>query len=173
MLSKNIILAAAVLSLTACQTTGSAKTSDEVLFNGLTSERTAEMKTTRKAEDPICVRYYANATQYAATSKRKGLASGFMKTLALGSLAGAASGGVGSLGISSSFVELALAGAANQVVFQGGSTALDSLTEKGEGDELTPIEEIEAGASELGCPKPEKATAKAAQKLTKSSEAED
>jgi hypothetical protein len=172
MITQKLLLATAVLSLTACQTTGSAKTSEEVLFSGLTSERSSEVKTNRKAEDPICVRYYANATQYAATSKRQGLASGFMKTLALGSLAGAASGGVGSLGISSSFVELALAGAANQVVFQGGSTALDTLTDKSEGVEMTPIEEIEAGALELGCPKPQKATARAAQELTKSNEDE-
>jgi len=89
-----------------------------------------------------------------------GFAMGLLKTVAFGTVAGAASGGIGSLGIGSSFLELALAGAANQVVFQGSNAALDAVTGGGatdvvEAPALSPLSQIEAAAAKIGCPAPD------------------
>ncbi len=156
------------LSLAACQTTGSAKTANEMLFSGIDAGKiSAEgpSAATLGAENPTCLKFYANTTRYITQPQPGKVAKNFGKTIALGMLAGAASGGVGSLGISSSFLELALAGAANQVVFQGGQTALDKVT--GEADKLTPQEEIDDAAAKLGCPAPSKAAMKGAKKAAK------
>lgn len=154
------------VSMSACQTTGGNQSAEEALFQGISAEkRSQELVVERKSEDPVCLRYYANATQVVASSNKKGVGGSLLKTLALGTLAGAASGGVGSLGISSSFVELALAGAANQVVFQGAETVINN-PDKAESKQASLMREIEAGAKEIGCPKPQAASADAAKELS-------
>jgi len=163
-LKKYAFIGAAMLTLTACQTTSAEKqTPQEILFAGVTDKTNPVSK--RSAEDPTCLKFYSNATQYVTKPDGKKAAAGFAKTLALGALSGAAAGGIGAIGISSSFLELPLASSASQVVFKGGETALDKVT--GTENTLTPIEEIEDAASELGCPPPSKATMKGAKKAAK------
>jgi len=187
----------AVLALGACSTTSALKSPDSLLLASIPAEKIGvDVGTVTKlaTSDPICVEFYQNAGKFAelALAEAPGLpgapdvpglgGGGFgmelLKTLALGTVAGAASGGIGSLGISSSFLELALAGAANQVVFQGANTALDVVTagkddkaeavsEAGEAEaaseageaaapvELSPIQYIEAAAEKIGCLAPD------------------
>ena len=180
----------AVLALGACSTTSALKSPDSLLLASIPAEKIGvDVGTVTKlaTSDPVCVEFYQNAGKFAelALAEAPGLpgapdvpglgGGGFgmelLKTLALGTVAGAASGGIGSLGISSSFLELALAGAANQVVFQGANTALDAVT-AGKGDEaeavseageaeaaapveLSPIQYIEAAAEKIGCLAPD------------------
>ena len=87
---------------------------------------------------------------------------GIGKTLLLGLLAGAASGGVASVGIGSGFLEAALAGTANQVVFQGGNSALDKLGANASDEDVLGV-----AARQIGCPEPDVATLKASQKAAK------
>lgn len=158
----------AALALTACQTTGAAKSADEMLFSGIAAEKIAiEGASSSKlsAENPTCLKFYGNTTSYVTRPQGGERAKGFGKTVLLGLLAGAASGGVASMGISSAFLETAVAGTANQLVFQGGKKALDSAT--GEADKLTDQEEIELAAAKLGCPAPSKAAMKASKKASK------
>jgi len=158
------VITLTLASLAACQTTNTAKESPkDILFAGVSEKVNPVSK--RSAEDPTCLTFYGNATQYIAQPDGKKMATGFAKTLALGALSGIAAGGVGAIGISSSFVELALASTANQVVYKGGEKALDKMT--GAEGALTPVEEIEDAASELGCPPPSKAAMKGAKKATK------
>jgi len=160
------------LSLMACQTTGVVKSADAALLSSIPAEKiSAEgvAVTQLSTSNPTCQSFYQNAAIYVAQSEVKvpkaaggGLGMGLLKTIALGTVAGAASGGVGSLGIGSSFLELALAGAANQVVFQGSNAALNAITAGGETEteaaaeaSLSPLQNIESAAAKIGCPAPD------------------
>lgn len=164
-------LSLSFLALTACQTTGATKeTPEQILFSGVTAEK-IDAGSKLSAKDPTCLTFYSNTTRYVSQPNGGKAAKGFAKTLALGVLSGAAAGGVGAIGISSSFVELALASAANQVVFQGGQKALDKVT--GDADTLSPIEEIEDAAARIGCPPPSKAAMKGTKKAAKAIKKKD
>lgn len=125
--------------------------------------------------NPVCQTFNKNSAKFAEVVISQanvipkppggGFGTNLLKTIAFGTVAGAASGGVGSLGIGSSFLELALAGAANQVVFQGSNVAYDAVASKigdkglGKGLEgaaaiLSPYEKIQAAAAQIGCPAP-------------------
>ena len=121
--------------------------------------------------NPVCQTLNKNAAKFADVVVSQanvipkppggGLGTNLLKTVAFGTIAGAASGGVGSLGIGSSFLELALAGAANQVVFQGSNAAYDAVTSKmgKKGLEsgleiMSPYEKVQAAAAQVGCPAP-------------------
>ena len=164
-------LSLSFLALTACQTTGGTKeTPEQILFSGVAAEK-IDSGAKLSAENPTCLAFYSNTTRYISQPNGGKVAKGFAKTLALGVLSGTAAGGVGAIGISSSFVELALAGAANQVVYQGGEAALDKAT--GDADALTPTEEIEDAAARIGCPPPSKAAMKGAKKAAKAAKKKD
>lgn len=158
----------AILSLTACQTTGTAQATSEMLYSGIATEKISSEDVSPlklSAENQTCLKFYGNTTKYAMRPKGKERAGNFGKTIVLGLLAGAASGGVASMGISSAFLETAVAGTANQIVFQGGKSALDKAT--GEDEKLSDQEEIELAAAKLGCPAPSKAAMKASKKAAK------
>lgn len=121
--------------------------------------------------DPVCQTFNQNSAKFAEVLISQanigpkppggGLGTNLLKTIAFGTVAGAASGGVGSLGIGSSFLELALAGAANQVVFQGSNAAYDAVTSKigkkgleGAAGMISPYEKIQGAAAQIGCPAP-------------------
>lgn len=137
---------------------------DKISADGVSTSRLSSL-------DPACQTFNKNAASFAevvisqANVAPKAPGGGFgtnlLKTIAFGTVAGAASGGVGSLGISSSFLELALAGAANQVVFQGSSAAYDAVTSskakagiEGAADILSPYQKVQAAAAQIGCPAP-------------------
>jgi len=174
-------LSIATLSLSACATYaphGADETpqkmkkvmSGEMLLSGISADKITPEGTspvTLSQQDPTCVSFYKNAATFASVSAGApkapggGFATGLLKTIAFGTVAGAASGGVGSLGIGSSFLELALAGAANQVAFQGSSAAFNAVTGAGTKDAaaaataLSPYQKIEAASAKIGCPAPD------------------
>jgi len=188
-------LSIATLSLSACATYAPHGADDEaikisknfkpsdILLAGIPSDKLSlDGVSPRKLglQDPTCVTFYKNAASFAKIPAAKlpgapgvpglgggGLGVNLLKTIALGTVAGAASGGVGSLGIGSSFLELALSGAANQVVFQGSNAALNTVTSKIASKkagklvdglpavELSPFQHIESAAEKIGCSAPD------------------
>lgn len=161
------------LSLSACATyaphgvdeTPQKMTSSDMLLAGIAADKiTLDGPSPNKLGEgnPTCLKFYSNTLSYMSRPQGAARAKSFGTTLALGLLAGAASGGVASLGIGSGFLEAALAGTANQVAFQGGKTALDKVGAGG-GDE----DKIGLAASQIGCPKPDMAAMKASKKASK------
>lgn len=168
---------AAILALTACQTTGPAMPSEAMLLSSIPVEKISPEGAAisqLSTANPTCVEFYKNSAVFAEAYKAQlgdlpkapggGFGSSLLKTVALGTLAGAASGGVGSLGIGSSFLELALASTASQVVFQGGNTALEAVAGNKEKSVATdamvpasPLMQIETAAAKIGCPAPDAA----------------
>jgi hypothetical protein len=142
---------------------------DKISVDGVTAPRLSSL-------DPVCQTFNTNAAKFAEVVVSQanvlpkppggGFGTNLLKTVAFGTLAGAASGGVGSLGIGSSFLELALAGAANQVVFQGSNAAYEAVTSKmgkkdvelggvaGAAVALSPYQKVQAAAAQIGCPAP-------------------
>ena len=90
-----------------------------------------------------------------------------MKTVVLGTLAGVASGGVASLGISNNFLEAALIGTASQVTYNAGGSVYDKIVTPQPDAErqaeiqaiaaMDPFQEIQKAAALLGCPAPDQA----------------
>ena len=137
---------------------------DKISADGVSASRLSSL-------DPVCQTFNKNAMSFAKVVVSQanvvpkppggGFGTNLLKTIAFGTVAGAASGGVGSLGIGSSFLELALAGAANQVVFQGSNAAYEAVTSKtgkkdleGAAGILSPYQKIQAAAAQIGCPAP-------------------
>lgn len=115
----------------------------------------AESQIRASASNPTCAQFNVNTLAFAARPETPSFGTGLMKTVIMGTIAGAASGGVASLGIGSTFIESAVVGTANQVVFQTSEPYVDKVipdvgftgTEK----EL----EIKEAADRVGCPYPE------------------
>ena len=164
-------LTAIALTLTACQTTAApapvAATPQQQLFSSISPSIYNGTLTVqnRTAEDQVCLQFYNNAAGYIArNTTSSGAGMGILKTVALGVLAGAASGGVGALGIGSAFLETAAASTANQIVFQGGQKVLDGQAKP---DAADPMVNVAASAQAIGCPALTKETLKAAQNSLK------
>ncbi len=101
--------------------------------------------------NPVCGQFNMNSLAYMAGSGPvPGI--GILKTIAVGAIAGVASGGISTLGIGSSFVENMVAGTANQVVFNTAKPVVDSIFPAADGTET--IAEINAAADRVGCPHP-------------------
>jgi len=137
---------------------------DKISADGVSASRLS-------SQSPVCQTFNKNAMSFAEVVISQadvipkppggGLGTNLLKTIAFGTIAGAASGGVGSLGIGSSFLELALAGAANQVVYQGSDAAYNAVTSKigeksleGAAEIISPYQKIQAAAAQIGCPAP-------------------
>jgi len=170
----------AVLALTACSTTGAVLPSEDMLLSSIPAEKITPAGaaiTQLSTANPTCVEFYKNTATFAEALKAQadivpkapggGFGSSLLKTIALGTVAGAASGGIGSLGIGSSFLEIALASSASQVVFQGGNAALNAVTNKGAEEAIegaaaaasvSPLDQIALAAAKLGCPAPDAAS---------------
>lgn len=166
-------LSIATLSLSACATyaphaadeTPQKMTTSDMLFAGISEDKiTVDGVSPNQLSEqsPTCLTFYKNSMGYMARPQGAKRAKSFGKTLALGLLAGAASGGVASMGIGSGFLEAALAGTANQVVFQGGNTALDKL-----GASASDEDRLSVAAKQIGCPEPDVAAMKASKKASK------
>ena len=168
---KTLAVTAMALTVSACQTTAApapvAATPQQQLFSSIAPsvyDGTLSARS-RSAEDQVCTQFYSNAAGYIArNSTSSGAGMGILKTMALGVLAGAASGGVSALGIGSAFLETAAASTANQIVFQGGQKILDGKAEPAGTD---PMVNVTSSAQALGCPALTKDTLKAAQKALK------
>jgi len=163
-------LSIAALSLSACATyaphsveeTPQKMSTSDMLFTGISDDKITTdgvSANNLSAQNPTCLTFYKNSASFIARPQGSKYAKSFGKTLALGMLAGAASGGVASMGIGSGFLEAALAGTANQVVFQGGNVALDKL-----GANVSDEDKLGLAARQIGCPEPDMATLKASKK---------
>ena len=179
------ILSIATLTLSACATYAphavdetpqklSKVLSGDLLLAGIDADKISADGVSAgslSSQNPVCQTFNKNSAKFAEVAISQanvvpkppggGLGTNLLKTIAFGTVAGAASGGVGSLGIGSSFLELALAGAANQVVFQGSEAAYNAVTSgkakkglEGAADILSPYEKVQAAAAQIGCPAP-------------------
>ncbi len=172
--SKHLILGAALLSLSACQTTSGVNVANDVLLSDIAAPdiSTASAPVLLSTSNPTCLKFYENTAAFAAmpaadlsAPKGPSFGSQLMRTVVLGTLSGVASGGVAALGIESSFAQAALAGTANQVVYQAGGTVYDKIVKTEMPDPavpavpaLTPMQEIEKAANLIGCPAPDAAS---------------
>ena len=179
-ITKTLFLGVAALSLCACQTTAPVSSPSETLLADIDTSTISQAGTTTllNSSDPKCLTFYKNTSAYVAqpAALNAGVPTGLsfgsslLKTVVLGTLAGAVSGGVASVGIGSSFAEAALIGTASQVTYNAGDTVYDSIVGKPEVPVtpevpvLEPMQEIEKAAGVLGCPAPD-AAAIAALKL--------
>lgn len=118
----------------------------------------AESQIRASATNPTCAQFNVNTLAFVARPETPSFGTDLMKTIVMGTIAGAASGGIASLGIASSFVEAAVVGTANQVVFQTSEPYVDKIIPDvsigGEEKNL----EIKEAADRVGCPYPEWAT---------------
>lgn len=171
-LLKTAALTAAALAVTACQTAAPpaqvSATPQQQLFSSISPSiyDGTLAASNRTAEDLVCAQFYKNSVGYIArNTTSSGAGTGILKTMALGMLAGVASGGVSALGIGSTFLETAAASTANQVVFQGGQAILDG------GDDAPasadPMVNVASAAQVIGCPAPTKDILKTAKKALK------
>jgi len=168
--SKHLFLGIAVISMSACQTMPSAKLANpnDILLSDITTSSIggSALPTKLSAANPTCLKFYDNTASYmaavqAAQSAPQGPSFGsiLMRTLVLGTLSGVASGGVAAIGIENAFAEAALAGTANQVTYQLGGKAYDSVMKKDPSDPAIPanqqLNDIENAANLIGCPAPD------------------
>lgn len=148
------------LALSACSSMGGPKS--EMLYSAVESQKIAAdlPVEVRRASDPVCATFYNNVAGYIAQPRSSGLGgNGLVKTIALGTLSGLVSGGVGSIGLGSTFAELAVASAASQVVYQTGDKVWDSTLGGTPDPKLKPsdgmLKQIEKATNELRCPTPD------------------
>lgn len=168
--SKHLFLGIAVISMSACQTMPSAKLANpnDILLSDITASSIdgSTVPTKLSAANPTCLKFYENTASYMATVQAaqatpQGPSFGglLMRTLVLGTLSGVASGGVAAIGIENAFAEAALAGTANQVTYQMGGKAYDSIMKKDPSGQVIPAAEqmadIENAAKLIGCPAPD------------------
>lgn len=160
-----------IMSLSACSTLSTKP--EDALFSGIPADKIAPAKVA--ATDPdaglnamniaerrirssvsneTCAQFNMNALAFAAAPEVPGFGTNIIKTIIMGTVAGAASGGISTLGIGSSFVETAVAGTANQVVFNGVRPVVDKIVPDLTvgGSEKTAA--LKASAERVGCPDP-------------------
>lgn len=161
----------AAFSLTACSTL-SLKPED-ALFNGIAAENVAAAKVAEvdpeegldamniaerrirsSVSNATCAQFNMNALAFAATPQVPGFGTDIIKTMIMGTVAGAASGGIASLGIGSAFLETAVAGTTNQIVFNGVKPVVDKVVPNLTvgGSEKTAA--LKAAAERVACPDP-------------------
>jgi len=169
----------AVISMSGCQTLGG---SSDALLSGIPAEKIAPIVDATSSVDgsvnvpgvsvdvmspamslaasqirasgsnPVCGQFNMNSLAYIANPAGSGMGIGLLKTIAVGAIAGVASGGVSALGIGSSFVENTVAGTVNQVVFNAAKPVMDSVFPAAESTDMAA--ELSSAAERVGCPNP-------------------
>lgn len=114
----------------------------------------AESEIRASTSNPTCAQFNMNALLFSARPETPGFGTGLMKTVLLGTVAGAASGGVASLGIASAFLETAIAGTVNQVVFSGARPVADAVIPSGAVEPSKKAEQLKTAAERVDCPYP-------------------
>ncbi len=170
----------AVISLSGCQTIGSS--GSDALLSGIPADKIAPVVDADASADgtvnaagvsvdvmspamslaasqirasganPVCGQFNMNSLAYIANPAGSGMGIGLLKTIALGTIAGVASGGVSALGIGSSFVENTVAGTVNQVVFNSAKPVVDSIFPAAESTDVAA--DLSSAAERVGCPNP-------------------
>ena len=160
-----------IMSLSACSTL-SAKP-ENLLFGGIPADKIAPAKVAAvdpeegldamniaenrirsSVSNPTCAQFNMNALAFAAAPEVPGFGTDIIKTIIMGTVAGAASGGIASLGIGSAFIETAVAGTTNQIVFNGVRPVVDKVVPDLTvgGSEKTAA--LKAAAERVGCTDP-------------------
>jgi len=161
----------AVLSLTACSTLSAkpenalfagipadkiapAKVAEVDPESGLNAMNIAERRIRSSVSNETCAQFNMNALAFAAAPEVPGFGTDIIKTIIMGTVAGAASGGIASVGIGSAFVETAVAGTTNQIVFNGVKPVVNKIVPDLTvgGSEKTAA--LKASAERVGCPDP-------------------
>lgn len=160
-----------IVSLSACSTLSSKP--EDLLFGGISPDKIApakvaavdpeagldamniaERRIRSSVSNPTCAQFNMNALAFAAAPEVPGFGTDIIKTIIMGTVAGAASGGIASVGIGSAFVETAVAGTTNQIVFNGVKPVVDKIVPDLTvgGSEKTVA--LKTAAERVGCPDP-------------------
>lgn len=182
--SKTLLLGFAVVSLSACSSTPKFATPGDMLLGGIekpVEAATGLSIPSLSSTSPTCVDFYANTVDFLSLPSGSFSPDGLnvpqgpsfgdqmLKTLVLGTLSGVVSGGVSALGINNGFAESALIGTASQVTYNVGSSVYDEVIGDGVPEtpqvpevavetpsvpKLSPMQEIQKAAANIGCPAP-------------------
>ena len=121
---------------------------------GLNAMNIAERRIRESTSNPTCAQFNMNALAFAAAPEVPGFGTDIIETVILGTVASEAGGGVAALGISSNFIETAVAGTVNQVVYNGARPVVDKaipdLTVGGSEKTVA----LKTSAERVGCPDP-------------------
>ena len=161
-----IITIATALLLPACATSQSQLAAQDILLKNIPENEFSLYASTalRASEDDVCQTFYSNMGEFISQPKKTSTEE-FMGVVLLSALAGAATYGVGSLGIANPFTALSLAASTNQVVYEGGKAVIED--KESVKTDLEPGVEIADAALRLGCPQPSQAAIKLARKEAK------
>ncbi len=133
------------VGLTACATAPKAETLTAGISPAAIAKPLADGEL-RAETDPICVSFYKNAQTYVAEANKPNPGGQFMKSLGISVLAGVATGGIASSGISSTVGQIAAQQAASTAVYQGSNLALNGAKKSGVQSKVS------AAAEQISCP---------------------
>ena len=103
--------------------------------------------------NPVCGQFNMNSlAALSDPTKGKIPGIGILKVIAVGAISGATGGLVSELGIGSEFVETAVAGTVNQVVYNTSKPIIDGLLPSGQ--DADTVAEIYTAADSINCAKP-------------------
>ena len=112
----------------------------------------AEREIRASTSNPTCAQFNMNTLLYAAKPETPSFGTGLLKTVLLGTMAGAASGGIASLGIGSAFLETAVAGTTNQIVFSSARPVVDAVIPSGGVVASEKAETLKLASARVNCP---------------------
>ena len=144
-LSTLAISTAYIIGLSACAT--APKT--ETLMTGIAAadiQKSLADGALRAETDPVCINFYKNAQTFIAASNKPNPGGQFLKTVGISVLAGVATGGIASSGISSTVGQIAAQQAASTAVFQGSNLALQGAKKS------SVRTKISTAAADISCP---------------------
>lgn len=135
-----------VVTLSACATAPRAET----LMAGISPADAAKPIAPgqfRAETDPVCVSFYENARTYITEANKPNPGGNFLKAVGISVLAGVATGGIASSGISSTVGQIAAQQATSTAIYQGSNMALQGMNKKS-----GPAAKVVKAAESLGCP---------------------
>jgi len=144
-LSALALSTAYLVGLTACATAPKAET----LMAGISPTAVAKPLADgqlRPETDPICVSFYKNAQTYIAESNKPDPGGNFLKSVGISVLAGVATGGIATSGISSTVGQIAAQQATSAAIYQGSNLALQGSKKSGIQSKIS------AAAEQVSCP---------------------
>jgi len=133
------------VGLSACATAPKAET----LMTGISADTLSKPANgqLRSESDPICQSFYANAKNYITEANKPDPGGRFLTSVGIAVLAGVATGGIASSGISSTMGQIVAQTATSAAVYQGSTIALEGIKESS-----GPASKITTAAEELSCP---------------------
>jgi len=103
--------------------------------------------------NPVCGQFNMNSLAALSTPGKGSIPGiGILKIIAVGAISGATGGAVSELGIGNQFVEQAVTGTVNQVVYNTSKPIIDGLLPSGQ--EANKVEDVYEAADRVNCPHP-------------------